>query len=127
MPTSTNSCAEPKFQWAPEARLVQPANPMWDGATSAFPLRSQLPFEISLPSPVNATPSILGFKWIAGNPARAQPPIGCRQSMLYTELNGVQYCQRAGAVSLVAHRRKSARLKAGWNCARATRQSALRP
>jgi len=34
------------LQWAPEARLTQPANPMWDSAASAFPVRSQLPFEL---------------------------------------------------------------------------------
>jgi hypothetical protein len=31
-------------------RLAQPANPMWDSAASAFPVRSQLPFELVCPS-----------------------------------------------------------------------------
>ena len=30
----------------PEVRLAQPADPMWDSAASAFPVRSQLPFEL---------------------------------------------------------------------------------
>src|SRR5947209_14054848 len=38
------------LQWAPEARLAQPANPMWDSAASAFPVRSELPFELVCPS-----------------------------------------------------------------------------
>jgi len=37
------------LQSAPEARLAQPANPMWDSAASAFPVRSQLPFELVCP------------------------------------------------------------------------------
>jgi len=43
---------------APEARLTRPANPRSDSAASAFPVRSQLPFELSLPSLVNATPLV---------------------------------------------------------------------
>ena len=37
------------LQWASEARRAQPANPMWDSAASAFPVRSQLPFELVCP------------------------------------------------------------------------------
>jgi hypothetical protein len=39
-----------RLRWAPEARLAQPANPMWDSAASAFPVRSELPFELVCPS-----------------------------------------------------------------------------
>ena len=37
-------------KWVPGARLLQPANWMWDGGASAFPIRSQLPFDLLCPS-----------------------------------------------------------------------------
>jgi uncharacterized protein (DUF433 family) len=59
---------------APEARLTRPANPSWDSAASAFPVRSPLPFELSLPSLVNATPLAK-----ADSVKRAQPRIRVSQ------------------------------------------------
>ena len=49
MPRRRNLWVTDTLQWAPEARLAQPANPMWDSAASAFPVRSQLPFELVCP------------------------------------------------------------------------------
>ena len=54
LPRRRNLWVTDTLQWAPEARLAQPANPMSDSAASAFHVRSQLPFEPDLPSPVNA-------------------------------------------------------------------------
>ena len=48
-PRRRNLWVTDTLQWAPEARLAQPANPMWDSAASAFPVRSQLPFELVCP------------------------------------------------------------------------------
>jgi len=48
-PRRRNLWVTDTFQSAPEARLAQPANPMWDSAASAFPVRSQLPFELVCP------------------------------------------------------------------------------
>jgi hypothetical protein len=45
MPRRRNLRVTDALQWL-EARLAQPANPMWDSAASAFPVRSQLPFEL---------------------------------------------------------------------------------
>jgi len=44
--SSEKSVGHRYVQRAPEARPEQPANPMWDSAASAFPVRSQLPFEL---------------------------------------------------------------------------------
>src|SRR6185295_11455000 len=49
LPRRRNLWVTDTLQWAPEARLAQPANPMWDSAASAFPVRSQLPFELVCP------------------------------------------------------------------------------
>src|ERR1017187_3499628 len=48
-PRRRNLWVTDTLQWAPEARLAQPANPMWDSAASEFPVRSQLPFELVCP------------------------------------------------------------------------------
>jgi hypothetical protein len=48
-PRRRNLWVTDTLQWAPEARLAQPANPMWDSAASAFRVRSQLPFELVCP------------------------------------------------------------------------------
>ena len=48
-PRRRNLWVTDTLQWAPQARLAQPANPMWDSAASAFPVRSQLPFELVCP------------------------------------------------------------------------------
>ena len=48
-PRRRNLWVTDTLQWAPEARLAQPANPMWDSAASAFPVRSQLAFELVCP------------------------------------------------------------------------------
>src|SRR5437588_13072625 len=62
MPRRRNLWVTDTLSWAPEARLAQPANPMWDSAASAFPVRSQLPFEAVCPLRLNATPSERGLR-----------------------------------------------------------------
>src|SRR5215467_15514232 len=48
-PRRRNLWVTDTLRWVPEARLAQPANPMWDSAASACPFRSQLPFELVCP------------------------------------------------------------------------------
>ena len=59
-PRRRNLWVTDTLQWAPEARLAQPANPMQDSAASAFPVRSQLPCEQVCPLRLNATSSERG-------------------------------------------------------------------
>jgi hypothetical protein len=42
MPRRRNLWVTDMREWAPEARLAQPANPMWDSAASAFHVCSKL-------------------------------------------------------------------------------------
>jgi len=46
MPRRRNLWVTDTLQWALEARLAQPANPMWDSAELAFPVRSHCLFEL---------------------------------------------------------------------------------
>ncbi len=41
LPRRRNLWVTDTLQWASEARFAQPANPMWDSAAQAFPVRSQ--------------------------------------------------------------------------------------
>jgi len=63
-PRQNNLWVTGTFEWRPEPRLAQPANAMLDGAASAVCVRSQLPFEPSLPSPLNATPLAVRRQYI---------------------------------------------------------------
>jgi DNA-binding transcriptional ArsR family regulator len=65
---------------------------MWHSAASAFPVRSQLPFETSLPSPVNATPLIVSSgAWPATQGALGLTLHAVNPCCILSRM--VQYCQ----------------------------------
>ena len=65
-PRRRNLWVTETLQWAPEARLAQLANPMWDSEAFLF---AAVAFRTGLPSPVNDMPS--GRIWTFEQPISA--------------------------------------------------------